>query len=58
MNNETKFTLYDSYWNSSKYIFPIAAFRGGQKSAITYFEGMEMSEADWEAAYGRFYQGK
>lgn len=58
MNNETKFTLYDSYWNSSKYIFPIAAFRGGQKSAVTYFEGMAMTEADWEAAYGRFYQGK
>lgn len=58
MNNETKFTLYDSYWNSSKYIFPIAAFRGGQKSAVTYFEGMAMSQSDWEAAYGRFYQGK
>lgn len=58
INNETKFTLYDSYWNSDKYIFPIAAFRGGQKSAITYFEGMEMTQADWEAAYGRYYQGK
>ncbi len=54
INNETKFTLYDEYWNSDSYVFPVAAFRGGLTDAKTYFSGMAMSESDWQAAYGRY----
>lgn len=55
INNETTFTLYESYWNSGDYLYPVAAFRGGQKSAKDYFEGMAMSQEDWNTAYGRFF---
>lgn len=55
INNETNFTLYDKYWNSDTYIYPIAAFRGGQKSAIEYFNGMAMTQEEWETAYGKYF---
>lgn len=55
INNETTITSYESYWNSNSYIYPVAAFRGGQKNAVDYFKGMAMSQEDWNANYGRFF---
>ncbi len=55
INNEVTLTSYENYWNSADYIYPIAAFRGGQKSAVDYFNGMAMSQEDWNTAYDRFF---
>lgn len=55
INNETTLTAYENYWNSDQYLFPVVAFRGGQKSAVDYFEGMSITQEDWNTTYGRYF---
>lgn len=54
INNEHALTFHENYWNSEDYIYPVAAFRGGMKSAQKYFEGMKMEQDEWQTLYGRF----
>lgn len=54
INNEHALTFHENYWNSEDYIYPVAAFRGGMKSAVKYFEGMKMEQDEWEELYGRY----
>lgn len=55
INNEHALTFHENYWNSEDYIYPVAAFRGGLKSAQKYFEGMKMEQDEWVEKYGRYF---
>lgn len=58
MANENDFTTVSGVWGSTiggvPYRFPYTAFREG-RSAKEYFQGMWVTQADWDAKYRQYY---